>query len=115
MAHDHAGDRGRAEHDHGPGHSHAGPGTDRWRIATALGITAALFVVQLVGALWTGSLALLIDTAHVLTDAGGLLLALIAAAGLISSTSCRVVTLCGMVTSAPRRLVRVKSDRNSSG
>ncbi|MEX5298011.1 cation diffusion facilitator family transporter [Kocuria sp. CPCC 205292] len=81
MAQNHAGDRGRAEdgHDHGPGHSHAGPGTDRWRIATAFGITAALFVVQLVGALWTGSLALLLDTAHVLTDAGGLLLALIAA------------------------------------
>ncbi|MEX5269558.1 cation diffusion facilitator family transporter [Kocuria sabuli] len=81
MAHDHAGDRGRAAHghDHGPGHSHARPGTDRWRIATAFGITAVLFVVQLVGALWTGSLALLFDTAHVLTDAGGLLLALVAA------------------------------------
>ncbi|GEO95169.1 cation diffusion facilitator family transporter [Kocuria turfanensis] len=81
MAHEHTGVRGRAAdgHDHGPGHSHAGPGTDRWRIATAFGITAALFVVQLAGALWTGSLALLLDTAHVLTDAGGLLLALVAA------------------------------------
>lgn len=70
MAHEHTGDHGQA---------HAGPGTDRWRIATAFGITLALFAVQLAGALWTGSLALLFDTAHVLTDAGGLLLALIAA------------------------------------
>ena len=73
MAEDHAG-----EHAH-PGHDHVPAGSDRWRIATAFGITAALFVVQLVGALWTGSLALLLDTAHVLTDAGGLLLALVAA------------------------------------
>lgn len=73
MAHDHAGGRAR------PGHDHVPAGSDRWRIATAFGITAALFVVQLVGALWTGSLALLLDTAHVLTDAGGLLLALAAA------------------------------------
>ncbi|MCM3686491.1 cation diffusion facilitator family transporter [Kocuria rosea] len=85
MAHDHARAHGHAGHDtdrghdHGPGHAHAGPGTDRWRIVTAFGITAGLFVVQLAGALWTGSLALLFDTAHVLTDAGGLLLALIAA------------------------------------
>jgi cobalt-zinc-cadmium efflux system protein len=31
-----------------------------------------------VGAIWTGSLALLVDAAHMLTDAGGLLLALVA-------------------------------------
>ncbi len=79
MAEAHPADPGHEGHAHGPGHSHAGPGTDRWRIATAFGITAGLFVVQLVGALWTGSLALLLDTAHVLTDAGGLLLALVAA------------------------------------
>jgi cobalt-zinc-cadmium efflux system protein len=81
MALERSGDRDHAADGdgHGTGHSHAGPGTDRWRIATAFGITAALFVVQLVGALWTGSLALLFDTVHVLTDAGGLLLALIAA------------------------------------
>ncbi|MFI7482519.1 cation diffusion facilitator family transporter [Kocuria sp. M1R5S2] len=75
MVHDHAADPAGA----GDGHGHAHGGSDRWRIATAFGITATLFVVQLVGALWTGSLALLLDTAHVLTDAGGLLLALVAA------------------------------------
>lgn len=34
--------------------------------------------VEIVGGLWTGSLALLADAAHMLTDAGGLALALIA-------------------------------------
>lgn len=51
----------------------------RRRIAIAFGITAGLVGVQAVGAVVTGSLALLVDTAHMLTDATGLLLALIAA------------------------------------
>ncbi|WP_024476713.1 cation diffusion facilitator family transporter [Arthrobacter sp. CAL618] len=62
------------DHDHGQGtDTHRGP------IAIALGITVAVFAFQVFGALWTGSLALLFDSAHVLTDAGGLAMALIAA------------------------------------
>ena len=43
------------------------------------GITAVVLVVEVVGALLTGSLALLVDAAHVLTDVLGLGLALVAA------------------------------------
>jgi cobalt-zinc-cadmium efflux system protein len=44
----------------------------------ALGLTTAFMAAEVVGGLWTGSLALLADAAHMLTDAGGLALALIA-------------------------------------
>ncbi|HWV77860.1 MAG TPA: cation transporter, partial [Isoptericola sp.] len=65
---------------HGHSHDHAHVAADhRGRLAVAFGITAAILVAQAVGALLTGSLALLVDTAHMLTDAGGLALALFAA------------------------------------
>ncbi|QAY63948.1 cation transporter [Xylanimonas allomyrinae] len=65
-------------HDHG--HAVPGAGTDqRRRLAVAFAITAAILVAQAVGALITGSLALLVDTAHVLTDVAGLGMALAAA------------------------------------
>lgn len=63
-------------HDHD--HAH-GAADHRGRLAVAFGITATILVAQAVGALLTGSLALLVDTAHMLTDAGGLALALFAA------------------------------------
>ncbi len=44
-----------------------------------LGITTTILAVEVVGALVSGSLALLADAAHMLTDAAGLLIALIAA------------------------------------
>lgn len=69
-----------AGHHHG---STAGDGATspvhRTRLAVAFGLTAAIVVAQAVGAVLTGSLALLTDTAHALTDAAGLLVALIAA------------------------------------
>jgi cobalt-zinc-cadmium efflux system protein len=68
-----------AGHDHSHGHSHADAETHQGRIAIALGVTLAVFVLQVIGALLTGSLALLFDSAHVLTDAGGLAMALLAA------------------------------------
>jgi cobalt-zinc-cadmium efflux system protein len=66
------------------GHSHSGgyPGGEtshRGRLGIAFAITAAILVAEVVGALVTGSLALLVDAAHMLTDAGGLALALFAA------------------------------------
>ncbi|MBP2412834.1 cobalt-zinc-cadmium efflux system protein [Arthrobacter stackebrandtii] len=68
-------------HDHSHSHSHGGaPGESHHkRIAIALGITLAVFVFQVIGSILTGSLALLFDSAHVLTDAGGLAMALLAA------------------------------------
>lgn len=69
----------------GTGHSHAGAapagtsaGKHKSRLAMALGLTTAFMVAEVIGGLWTGSLALLADAAHMLTDAGGLALALIA-------------------------------------
>ncbi|NMZ83725.1 cation diffusion facilitator family transporter [Pseudomonas mandelii] len=69
----------------GAGHSHAvavPPGTaagrHKSRLVGALALTTTFMVVEVIGGLWTGSLALLADAAHMLTDAGGLALALIA-------------------------------------
>lgn len=60
-------------------HDHARSADHRGRLAVAFGITATILVAQAVGALLTGSLALLVDTAHMLTDAAGLAIALVAA------------------------------------
>jgi cobalt-zinc-cadmium efflux system protein len=65
-------------HDHGAVGAGSAPGQRR-RLAVALGITTVVLVAEVVGAVVTGSLALLVDAAHMLTDAGGLLLALVAA------------------------------------
>lgn len=51
---------------HGPA-SHAGS-THRWRLLTAFGLTFAFFVVELVGGLVSGSLALLSDAGHMGAD-----------------------------------------------
>ncbi|BDZ41756.1 cation transporter [Paraoerskovia sediminicola] len=81
MGHDHSGT---------PGPAGAAPAPDhRRRLAVAFGITATILVAQAVGAVLTGSLALLVDTAHMLTDAGGLLLALVAASLTLRPASAR--------------------------
>ena len=48
------------------------------RLLGALGLTASLMVIEIVGGLWTGSLALLADAGHMLTDVGGLSMSLLA-------------------------------------
>lgn len=50
----------------------------RGRLKMTLAITATYMVAEIVGGLWTGSLALLADAAHMGTDVGGLSLALFA-------------------------------------
>lgn len=67
----------------GTGHSHGGSastaaGRHKSRLAMAFGLTFSFMLAEVVGGLWTGSLALLADAAHMLTDAGGLALALVA-------------------------------------
>lgn len=62
---------------HGHGHGHAG--SDGRRLAIALGITILTAVIGVVGTLLSGSLALLADLGHLLTDAGALAAAWIAA------------------------------------
>ena len=59
-------------------HDHAAS-TSRARLAIALAITSTVLVAEVVVAVLTGSLALLVDAGHMLTDAGGLLIALLAA------------------------------------
>lgn len=66
-------------HGHGHGHAHGGTGAQRRPLVVALCITVAVLVAEAVGAAVTGSLALLADAGHVLTDAAGLLIAVLAA------------------------------------
>ncbi len=63
-------------HDHGvtPG---TATGRHRGRLVLVLAITAAVMLVEVVGGLLSGSLALLADAAHMLTDSTGLVLALV--------------------------------------
>ena len=64
-----------AGHDHG--HSHAsGRAEDRRRLLIVLAVTGSIVVVEAVGAWISGSLALLADAGHMLTDAVGILIAL---------------------------------------
>src|SRR5262245_54907816 len=77
-----AGERVQARMHTGPAHHH-GPGgsaaTRHWKpLAGALALTLGFMVVEVIGGLITGSLALLADAAHMLTDAGGLALSLLA-------------------------------------
>jgi cobalt-zinc-cadmium efflux system protein len=63
--------------DHGHGHGHAaGRAEDRARLRLVLLVTGLVIVVELVGAWVSGSLALLADAGHMVTDAAAVALAL---------------------------------------
>ena len=62
-------------HDHGAAHGTAAA-AHRGRLAVVLALTGTVFVVEVVGALLSGSLALLADAAHMATDAVGIGMAL---------------------------------------
>jgi cobalt-zinc-cadmium efflux system protein len=64
-----------AGHDHGHSH-HTATGQHRRALAGVLAIAVVIFVIEVVGAVVTGSLALLADAGHVLAGAGGVALAL---------------------------------------
>ena len=67
-------------HGHEHSHSHApSAGADRRPIALALGLVLAFMAAEVVAGVLASSLALLSDAAHMLTDAGALALALVAA------------------------------------
>lgn len=70
----------QASHSHGQSLAKTESGARRHRssLAWALGLTVTYMVAEVIGGLITGSLALLADAAHMLTDAGGLGLALVA-------------------------------------
>jgi cobalt-zinc-cadmium efflux system protein len=65
------------QHSHGS-HDHASATTNRTRLGWAIGIVAAVLLVEVVGALTTGSLALLADAGHMASDLVGLIVALVA-------------------------------------
>jgi cobalt-zinc-cadmium efflux system protein len=67
-------------HSHGHAHAHApAPDADRRWLGVALALILAFMAVEVVAGLLAGSLALLSDAAHMLTDAGSIGLALVAA------------------------------------
>jgi cobalt-zinc-cadmium efflux system protein len=69
-----------AAHAHGHAHSHApAPDADRRWLGVALALILAFMAVEVVAGLLADSLALLSDAAHMLTDAGSIGLALVAA------------------------------------
>jgi cobalt-zinc-cadmium efflux system protein len=74
---------------HGHNHGAAAPGAQRRPLVLVLAITLANFVAQVIGALLSGSLALLADAGHMLTDAMGLVLALAAATLMTRAASSR--------------------------
>lgn len=63
----------------GAGHTHAPPDSGHRILAAVLGVTVVVLAAEVVGAVISGSLALLADAGHMLTDAAGLALALAAA------------------------------------
>lgn len=62
----------------GHGHTHSAAGKNKLRLAIVLALTTTYLVAEVVGGLLTGSLALLADAGHMLTDVAGLALALLA-------------------------------------
>jgi len=62
---------------HGGSHDHAA-GATRTRLLIAIGVVACVLVVEVVGALLSGSISLLADAGHMLSDLAGLLIALAA-------------------------------------
>jgi cobalt-zinc-cadmium efflux system protein len=83
--HDHNHEQGHShdhdhDHDHSHGHHHHHHGSDGTRkgLTIALIITATIMLVEFIGGWITGSLALLSDSGHMLSDTASLLLSLLA-------------------------------------
>lgn len=80
MGHHHHHDCGHG-HSHGHGHAHGADlksAANRRRLAIVLGLTLAYMGAEVIGGLLTGSLALLADAGHMLSDAGALALSFFA-------------------------------------
>ena len=77
-SHDHAHSSGGAEGGHSHDHSHTA-GASAARLGWALAVTGTVVVAELLGAFWSGSLSLAADAGHMVVDASGLVVALVAA------------------------------------
>ncbi|MEX9252087.1 CDF family zinc transporter ZitB [Pseudenterobacter timonensis] len=63
---------------HSHSHSHSNQDENARRLMLAFAVTATFMVIEVIGGLISGSLALLADAGHMLTDAAALLFALLA-------------------------------------
>ena len=72
-------DHGHDDHGHG-GHDHAHDlrGTSRRSLIIALALISTYMLAEVVGGILSGSLALIADAGHMLTDAAAILMALVA-------------------------------------
>ena len=77
MGHDHSHTHGQDRRHDGDGHSHSGPDNQR-RVGWVALLTGGFMLVEAVGGVLSGSLALLADAGHMLTDAAALALAWLA-------------------------------------
>jgi cobalt-zinc-cadmium efflux system protein len=66
------------DHDHAPGHVHGAPDGNARRLAAVLCLSAAYMLAEVAGGLLTGSLALLADAGHMLSDVASLAFGLFA-------------------------------------
>jgi len=81
--HDHAEGHDHAGHDHAKGqahhgHSHGIEGKGDWQVAAAVGTNLTLTLAQIVGGIMAGSVALIADALHNLSDALALAIAFVA-------------------------------------
>ncbi len=76
-SHRHSHDDGHAHHGlaHNHGHGHHQASADKTRVLVAASLTGGFMVAEAVGGVLTGSLALLADAGHMLTDSVSLMLA----------------------------------------
>ena len=114
-----------ADHHHGHSHTHQ-------TLSTAAIVTVAFAVAEAIGGWWTGSLALVSDAGHMLSDAGALLLGALAAwlarrppsqrhsyglgrAEVVAAAINATVMLCIVVVLAYESLARLKSPSSVDG
>ncbi len=84
------------------GHIQSAAGRNKKSLAIVFGLTAFYLIVEIIGGFWTGSLALLADAGHMLTDVAGVGLALLA-------------IWFAEKPASPERTLRLLSCRNSRG
>ena len=65
-------------HSHSHGHHHGAGAKNEQRLALTLGLTSLFVVVEIAAGIFSGSLALLSDAAHMFSDVAGLTIALLA-------------------------------------
>ena len=75
-SHNHAHSNGGGQGGHSHDHSHSAASTTR--LGGALAVTGAIVAAELIGAFWSGSLSLAADAGHMIVDASGLVIALVA-------------------------------------